>query len=103
VLLVRLMKTHNKVSISLRMDLLTYIDRCVADHNNDPSNLYCPTDRSKMVHKAIALLMEQEAVQDQGNEPAKGSAGNVVLPSESYAGGSSIARIKPTRRAGNAK
>jgi metal-responsive CopG/Arc/MetJ family transcriptional regulator len=103
VLLVLLMKTHNKVSISLRQDLLSYIDKCVADHNNDPQNLYCPTDRSKMVHKAIALLMEQEAEQDQGNHPAKGSAGNVVLPSESCAGGSSIARIKTTLRAGMAK
>jgi metal-responsive CopG/Arc/MetJ family transcriptional regulator len=95
------MKTHSKISISLRRDLLSYIDQCVADHNNDPQNLYCPTDRSKMVHKAIALLIEQET--NQGNHPAKGSAGNVELPSENSAGGSSMARIKTTRRAGYAK
>ena len=82
------------------MDLLSYIDKSVADHNTDPENLYCPTDRSKMIHKAIALLIEKET--NQGKPPAKGSAGIVVLPSENSAGGSSTARIKTTRRIGRA-
>jgi hypothetical protein len=93
-------KTHNKISVSLHIDLLSYIDLCVANHNNDPQNRYCPTDRSKMIQKAIVFLVEKET--NQGKPPAKGSAGIVVLPSENSAGGSSTARIKSTRRVGRA-
>lgn len=97
------MKTHNKVSISLRRDLLAYIDKCVADHNNDSSNLYCPTDRSKMVHKAIALMMEQETEQKSGHTKPQDSVANVVQPSKNSVGGLSIVQTKNSRRVGNAK
>jgi hypothetical protein len=50
----------SKVNISMPKELYDYLEKMVAEHNAKPENAYCPTDRSKMVQKAIRTMIDED-------------------------------------------
>ena len=104
-----------KVNISMPRELYDYIERAVEIHNADPANTHCPTDRSKMIQKAIREMQEDQRRSGQAmpdcilNDPTPplphhgGSARIVVPSSETSGGGSSTRRKVNYRTVGKAK
>ena len=103
----------SKVNISMPKELYDYLEKMVAEHNAKPENAYCPTDRSKMVQKAIRTMIDEDrkskifgqAMPDMPsyrlNEDPHTPQNTLIRPStETLDGGSSTATTARSRKTG---
>ena len=94
-------------------ELYDYLEKMVAEHNAKPENAYCPTDRSKMVQKAIRTMIDEDrkskifgqAMPDMPscrlNEDPPTPQDNLIRPStETSVGGSSTQTTTNSRQVG---
>jgi len=108
----------SKINISMPRELFEYLEKAEQEHNANPANLHCPTDRSKLIQKAIRDMMEQDmksstakrgqampdyALNDDPIQPPGASAKIVVPSSGTSAGGYLTRRQANSRKAGKAK
>lgn len=50
-------KPAAKYNISMPIELAEYLLQAEFEHNTNPANQHCPTDRSKLIQKAIRQMM----------------------------------------------
>jgi hypothetical protein len=97
----------SKVNISMPKELYDYLKKMVAEHNAKPENAYCPTDRSKMVQKAIRTMIDEDRkskIFGQAMPDPHTPQNNLIKPSsETLDGGLSTATTARYQKAGRRK
>lgn len=97
-------KPAAKYNISMPIELAEYLQQAELEHNTNPANQHCPTDRSKLIQKAIRqMMLADQATQPRGQampdymlndtDPTlPQDSARIVDPTSSASGGGSSTR-----------